>query len=358
MGACSGQGTVWLLWGPEEVEMWPTPSYTASSWKWGITFQLSLAWRLLSPSLTQILSSWATSWRKSVRRVLGRCCHTDGPFWSSQDSGGWPGTVVQAGSPSRAEPRCAEWSSVEEVGSTECTDSRLVRQMHHISMSVDTRDSRASRPKHTAWTKGAWWGREAGSGPSTENVSDSMTVMNTSFLPPSPSLGPTLPWLTVEGMNEESGGGGRQSELAGTPVGEGDMKTAPEPGASCRPRGGPAKSQPGSLFLHPLLQAPWRSDLQVLSRPTLQEAWGGFWGERTALKLRKHLVCFGQLDLGEKMPPSLPVAQGVWTRFFSWGWKLCFSPNPDQSSYLLKISKSCHISSVFVAKYPSPPRQV
>lgn len=58
--------------------------------------------------------------------------------------------MAQASSPSSAEPRGAEWSSMEEAGRMERTaDSPPVRQMRHISMNTDTGDSRVSRLKHS-----------------------------------------------------------------------------------------------------------------------------------------------------------------------------------------------------------------
>lgn len=63
-----------------------------------------------------------------------------------------------------------------------------------------------------------------------------------------------------------------------------------------------------------------------------------FQGEGTAVKLRKHLVCLRQLDLGEKMPIPFPLAQGFWTVLFQEAGGMLL-PHPDQSSCLLNISE-------------------
>lgn len=72
----------------------------------------------------------------------------------------------------------------------------------------------------------------------------------------------------------------------------------------------------------------------LIEHPLARSLSSGFSGEGTALKLRKHLVGFGQLDLGEKRP----LAPGFCS-VFSLSLKGVLVPHPDQSSCLLNILK-------------------
>ena len=102
-GACSGQGTAWLLWGPERCCFHPPePSQIL-----GIIFKPVVAVFLLCLPSPRF---WAAKCytEPSLRSGLGRCYNFDGPFSSSQDSVGLPGTVVQTKlSLHCREPECA-----------------------------------------------------------------------------------------------------------------------------------------------------------------------------------------------------------------------------------------------------------
>lgn len=212
-------------------------------------------------------------------------------------------------------PSGTQWrrrGSIERI-----SDSPRVQWMHHISVNIDTTDSRVSCPKHTAWKKEAWWGRDATSGSShwkCVRFDDSdENVFSLSFPKPQPQGSCNwLWWVWIM-----SSGRGRPSRV---------------PWHSCavtwRP---PGSWEPGTAF--PSQRAGGSSSRGSCSpgpAPDFYVLWpasfvkyhlagslsSGFWGEGTALRLRKLLVCFRQLDLGEKMPIPLLLAQGFWVAFF------------------------------------------
>lgn len=80
--------------------------------------------------------------------------------------------------------------------------------------------------------------------------------------------------------------------------------------------------------------------LQAVSSTTLPDAWPMVWflSEGVVLRLRKHLVCLRQLDLGKKMPAPFSFAWGIGTVLFP-RLKSRLLPYPNQSSCLLNISE-------------------
>lgn len=164
-----------------------------------------------------------------------------------------------------------------------------------------------------------------------------MTVMKMCFLSPSSSLSPRALVIDCGGYELWLQGEGGPVEWLGTPVlWHEDRQEAVSGALPARSRAGGSPGW-GSRSSGP---AP---DFYVLWPASLVKYHlagslsSGFWGEGTALKLRKHLVCFGQLDLGEKCQPLCR-----WLRDFGQYFlrlKGMFLPHPDQRSCLLNISK-------------------
>lgn len=183
-------------------------------------------------------------------------------------------------------------------------------------MNTDTSDW-VSYPKDTAGKKEAGWGRAAAPGSShwtSVRFDDSdENVLSLSSPEPQPQGSHNWlwwVWVTSSGRGRPSGVTWHSSAVTQKPPGSWEPGTAwpsRRAGGSsvgCTHSSGPA---PDFYVLWPASLVKYHLAGSLVS---------GFWGERTAVKLRKHLVCLRQLDLGEKMPVPFPLAQGFWTIFF------------------------------------------
>lgn len=139
-------------------------------------------------------------------------------------------------------------------------------------MNIDTTDSRVSHPKHTAWKKEAWWGRDAASGSShwkCVRFDDSdENVFSLSFPEPQPQGSCNWlwwVWITSSGRGRPSGVTWHSCAVTWNPPGSW------EPGTASPVQRADGSSSRGSPH-QALLQIVMCSDLQVLSSTTLPEA--------------------------------------------------------------------------------------